>query len=134
MARIFTASRLTSTLHRISGVGVSVGVGVWLGVDVMLGVDVWIFVSSTGPERPSTGGGWILWLGANLVLFLLLILGVAVVTGLFYLTLRVPPLSWVVRWVSRGEDAIDRMLRVGLLAIVFLGLFLVVLRLIFGPM
>ncbi len=107
-------------------------IGVVFGV-VMLGVDVWIFVSSNGPERPSTGGGWILWCAANLALFLLLILGVAVVSGLFYLTRRVPPLSWVVRWVSRGEDAIDRMLRVSLLAIVFLGLFLVVLRLIVGP-
>ncbi len=108
-------------------------IGVVFGV-VMLGVDAWIFVSSTGLERPSTGGGWILWCAANLGLFLLLILGVAGATGLFVVALRVPPLSWLVRWVSRGEDAIDRMLRVGLLAIVFLGLFLVVLRLIVGPM
>lgn len=107
-------------------------IGVVFGV-VMLGVDVWIFVSSTGLERPSTGGGWVLWCAANLGLFLLFILGVAGATGLFVVALRVPPLSWVVRWVSRGEDAIDRMLRVGLLAIMFLVLFFVGLRLIFGP-
>ncbi len=107
-------------------------IGVVFGV-VLLGVDVWIFSSSTGLQRPRTGGGWILWCAANLGLFLLLILGGAVATGLFIVALRVPPLAWVVRWVSRGEDAIDRMLRVGLLAIMFLVLFLGVLRLIFGP-
>ncbi len=43
------------------------------------------------------------------------------------------PIGWCLSWILNGEDAIDRMLRVGAAALAFLVVFLVAIRLIFGP-
>jgi hypothetical protein len=47
--------------------------------------------------------------------------------------MRSTPVGWFLNWILSGEDAIDRMLRVGASALAFLVIFLVAVRLIFGP-
>jgi hypothetical protein len=42
------------------------------------------------------------------------------------------PIGWCLTWIRSGDDAIDRMLRVGAVALAFLVAFFVVLRLVFG--
>ncbi|MCG6963943.1 MAG: hypothetical protein LJE95_11820 [Acidobacteria bacterium] len=69
-------------------------------------------------EPPKTPVQWALWL---------LVAPVVYVVGDFVASLlaRVPPFSWILRWIDSGVDATDRIFRVVVLAVVFLILFFI---------
>lgn len=88
---------------------------------------------------------WFLWCLAAPILFVLVVGVFGSVVSLVpkawvdwvmkstHWVMKSTPIGWWLNWILSGEDAIDRMLRVGASALAFLVIFLVALRLIFGP-
>jgi hypothetical protein len=73
-------------------------------------------------NRPTTTRQWVLWLLLAPVAYVLCEL---LATAAGTIAARMPPFSWLLRWVGSGIDSTDRIFRVGLLAIVFLILFFI---------
>ena len=106
---------------------------------ILLGVILWlafglglVFLGSAGSERPATFWQWVIWSAAAPVvcLFLELVAGL-LFAGPGRLISRVPPFSWVLGWLRCDRGVGDPILRFGALAVVFLMLFFLALRIIF---
>jgi len=81
---------------------------------------------------------WLLWCLAAPILYVLaegifVLVGRLVPKAWVDWVMKSTPIGWCLTWITGGEDAIDRMLRVGAVALAILVVFLVALRLVFGP-
>ena len=75
--------------------------------------------------HPKSPQGWVFWV---IVAPLLYLVGEVIFEPLASLVARIPPLPWIRSWVGRGVDSEDRIIRVVILAAVFLVLFFAGLR------
>jgi hypothetical protein len=86
-----------------------------------------VLIAMDGP-RPTTLWGWLLWCAVAPVFCLL---GEAIFEGLGFLFSKIPPTSWLIRWVRCEDGEGDPLLRFAALAFGFLFLFLLALRMIY---
>jgi hypothetical protein len=110
-----------------------------VGVVLWMAAGLFIVVSSGFPSNfLRSPVSWILWCAAAPALAMITV-GIAgliarlVPRAFIDWVMRSTPVGWFLNWILSGEDAIDRMLRVGASALAFLVIFLVAVRLIFGP-
>ncbi len=89
-------------------------------VFVVVWAAIGIFVVLEFGVHPKSPQGWVFWV---VVAPLLYLVGEVILEPLASLAARVPPLSWIRSWVGRGVDSEDRIIRVVVLAAVFLLLF-----------
>ena len=75
--------------------------------------------------HPKSAQGWVFWV---IVAPLLYLVGEVVFEPVVSLVARIPPLPWLRSWVAGGVDSEDRIIRVVILAAVFLVLFFVGLK------
>jgi hypothetical protein len=99
-----------------------VGLSVWLGVGFL------IVVFESPFNKPTSLPTLILWCAVAPLLY---VVAEALVVGPAHLLSKIPPFSWLFRWIRCEDGEGDPLLRFCAAAAVFLVVFFVALRLVF---